>query len=315
MISGKEPIEHVAVIGTGMIGSDVSLYLAMRGLDPVMVGRTEESIDRGLTRIRRNMKELVDEGVYTNREAEKTIDRIHTSLDLDKSVSDVDLILEAVIENLEVKQGLFRRMETVAPDHAVLASCTSGLSPNDIGKICKRTQNILVTHFWNPPYLVPLVELVTHDNTADHVKEKLIGFLEALGKKPVLLKQDILGHIGNRLQHAMFREAAELIERGIAGAEEIDRVVKYGFGPRYSRIGPMEYVDSVGLDLQVAIESYLFEALSDAKKPQKPLTDQYNAGNLGMKTGKGFYDWTQRDPEELTRSKNREYIIRLGQSW
>jgi 3-hydroxybutyryl-CoA dehydrogenase len=310
-----ESIKQVAIIGTGMIGSDVTLYLAMRGLYPIMVGRTDESVDRGLSRIRGNMKELVDEGVFTDRQAEEIIARITTTVNLDEAVTEADLVLEAVIEDLEVKQNLFAVVEKAAPDRAIIASCTSGLSPNDIGEQCKRKENIMVTHFWNPPYLVPLVELVAHDNSSDHVKGKLIGFLESLGKKPVLLKRDILGHIGNRLQHAMFREAAELIDRGVAGAEEIDRVVKYGFGPRYSRIGPMEYVDSVGLDLQVAIESYLFEALSDAKKPQKPLTDRYDAGYLGMKTGKGFYDWSERDPGELIKRKNREYIIRLEQPW
>lgn len=308
-------IKQVAIIGTGMIGSDVALSLAMRGLSPIMVGRTDESVDRGLSRIRGNMKELIDEGVYNRQEGARIIGRIDTAISPDKAVSEADLVLEAVIEDLEVKRNLFAVLEKAAPDHAILASCTSGLSPNDIGEQCKRSENIMVTHFWNPPYLVPLVELVAHDNASDRVKEKLITFLESLGKKPVLLKRDILGHIGNRLQHAMFREAAELMDRGVAGAEEIDRVVKYGFGPRYSRIGPMEYVDSVGLDLQVAIESYLFEALSDAKKPQKPLTDRYNAGNLGMKTGKGFYDWNKRDPGELIRRKNREYIIRLEQPW
>ncbi|MCP4395906.1 MAG: 3-hydroxyacyl-CoA dehydrogenase family protein, partial [bacterium] len=189
------------------------------------------------------------------------------------AVREADFVLEGILEDIQVKQDFFAELDHHCPPHTILASGTSGLSPNVIGERIQRKDKMLVAHFWNPPYLVPLVELVAHDEISQETLESVMAFLKTVGKTPILLKKDIAGHIGNRLQHAMFREAIHLVEQGIATPEDIDRVIMNSLGPRYSMIGPMEYMDSVGLNLQVAVQSYLFESLADAKKPQTLLME------------------------------------------
>lgn len=309
----SERIQHITVVGTGMIGSDVALLCAMFKYPVIMLGRTEESIKRGLNRIRKNLNGLVAEEVYTQAEAEQILSSVKPETRLPEAVREADFVLEGIIENLEVKQAMFMELDKHCPPHTILASGTSGLSPNAIGENVKRKDKMLVAHFWNPPYLVPLVELVAHDELSQESLDRVFEFLLSLGKMPILLKKDIAGHIGNRLQHALFREAIHLVEQGVATPEDIDAVIMNSLGPRYSMIGPMEYMDSVGLDLQVAVQSYLFEALADAKSPQKILMENYNRGDYGAKTGKGFYDWSVKSLDEMVSRQNKRFIDRLKQ--
>ena len=306
-----EDIRNITVLGTGMVGPDITLLCAMNGYSVVMVGRSPESIQRGLNRLQKNLKTLVVEEVYNEKEAEDILPNISTETSLPDGVSEADFVFEAIIEDLQVKQDIFSRLEKHCPAHALLASSTSGLSPNDIGARTDAKDRVLVTHFWNPPYLVPLVEVVATDEASRENTDLAIKFLENLGKKPILLKKDILGSIGNRLQHALFREAMNLVEEGVADPDDIDQVVLNSLGPRYSMIGPMEYMDAVGLDLQVAIQSYLFESLTDAKSPQKVLLEKCKRGDLGVKTGKGFFDWTKKDADDMVARQNRRFIDRL----
>jgi 3-hydroxybutyryl-CoA dehydrogenase len=254
---------------------------------------------------------LIAEGVYTQEEADQIVDSIHTETRMPEAVRDADFVLEGIIENLEVKQEFFAQLDQHCPPHTILASGTSGLSPNEIGMNITRKEKMVVAHFWNPPYLVPLVELVAHDDLSQESLEAVFEFLKNVGKAPILLKKDIAGHIGNRLQHAMFREAIHLVEQGVATPEDIDQVIMNSLGPRYSMIGPMEYMDSVGLNLQVAVQSYLFEALADAKKPQRLLMENYEHGDYGAKTGKGFYDWSVKSLDEMVSRQNFRFIERL----
>jgi 3-hydroxybutyryl-CoA dehydrogenase len=306
-----QQIRRVAVIGTGMIGPDICLACAMAGYPVAMVGRKPESVERGLSRFRRNLNGLRKAGVYGDQEAAQIESRLSTSTDLAAALEQADFVFEAIIENLEAKQALFAEIERHCPECALIASSTSGLSPTQIGSGMRAPHRMLVMHFWNPPYLVPLVEVVAGGRTSADTTETALDFLRALGKEPVLLKKDILGHIGNRIQHAMFREAIHLVEKGIATPEDIDRVITSSLGPRYSMIGPMEYLDSVGLDLNMAIHSYLLKELADDREPQALLREKYERGEYGAKTGRGFYDWTERSLEEMTARQNKRFIDRL----
>lgn len=306
-----EQIKRIGVIGTGMIGPDISLACAMAGYPVTIVGRTRESVERGLARFRKNLQSLVVAGLYSNEETGEVDSLLSASTDLETGLQKADFVFEAVVENLEIKQKLFGEIERYCSEHTLMASSTSGLSPTDISGRMKAPERMLVMHFWNPPYLVPLVEVVAGNRTSPDTTETALGFLCGLGKEPVLLKKDILGHIGNRIQHAMFREAIHLIEEGVATPEDIDRVITSSLGPRYSMIGPMEYLDSVGLDLNVAIHSYLLNDLADDKAPQKLLRRKYDQGDCGAKTGRGFYDWSDRSLEEMTTRQNKRFIDRL----
>ena len=306
-----ENIHNITTLGTGMIGPDITLLCAMNHYSVTMLGRTEQSIARGMSRIRKNLKALVEAEVFSEKEAEAILLYIKTSTRLPEAVQKADFVFEGIIENLQVKQEVFLELDQHCPSHTILASSTSGLSPNDIGAKVQRKDKMLVAHFWNPPYLVPLVEVVAGDSTSKQTMSIILEFLERLGKKPVLLKKDILGHIGNRLQHALFREAINLVEQGVADPEDIDQVILNSLGPRYSMIGPMEYMDSVGLDLNIAVHSYLFATLDDSKSPQKLLLDKFNKGEYGLKSGKGLFDWSKKDPDDFVARQNKRFIDRL----
>ena len=308
-----EKIQKITSVGTGMIGSDVSLLCAMSGYSITMFGRSEAGVERGLNRFRKNLADLVKSDIFTQAGAGEIQARLRTSIDLPEALADADIAFEAVSEKLELKQEIFVQFDSYCPPHALLLSGTSGMSPNDIGaRMTRRHHQMMVCHFWNPPYLVPLVELVAHKASSQETIDIMMGFLESLGKTPVLLKKDIAGHIGNRLQHAIFREAINLVEKGVATPEDIDRVMMSSLGPRYSMIGPMEYMDSVGLDLQHDVQSYLFATLADAKKPQGVLLEKNAQGNYGAKTGKGFYNWSsEKNLDEMVSRQNTRFIERL----
>jgi 3-hydroxybutyryl-CoA dehydrogenase len=305
-------IQQITVVGTGMIGPDVSLACTMAGYPVTMVGRNEKSIAKGVNRFRKNLQNLVAAELFTQAEADDILARMTTSANLPDAVSNADIAFEAVLEKLDVKQEIFARFDEHCPAHALLLSGTSGMSPNDIAANISRQDKMMVCHFWNPPYLVPLVELVAHDRASQDTIDAVMDFLRSLEKTPVLLKKDIVGHIGNRLQHTLYREAMHLVELGVATPADIDQVMMNSLGPRYSMIGPMEYMDSVGLKLQVDIQSYLFETLADAKEPQKVLMDMVENGADGAKNGKGFYDWTsEKNLDEMTARQNKRFIDRL----
>ena len=306
-----EEIKRIAVVGTGMIGPDISLACAMAGYPVTIVGRRRDSVERGMARFRKNLRSLVRVEVYRDEEAAEVDSQLSSSTDLKTGIEKADVVFEAVIEHLETKQELFVEIEKLCPKHALMASSTSGLSPTDISSRMKAGDRMLVMHFWNPPYLVPLVEVLAAEGTSKETIDTALAFLRILGKEPVLLKKDILGHIGNRIQHAMFREAIHLVEEGVATPEDIDRVILSSLGPRYSMVGPMEYLDSVGLDLNVAIHSYLLKDLADDKEPQELLRKKYDHSEYGAKTGKGFYDWSKKSLEEMTARQNKRFVDRL----
>lgn len=303
-----EDIKQVTVIGCGMIGPDISTSLLISGVGVRLVGLDEEDVSRGVANIEKDLTDLAEAGVITHEERTKALGMVEKATDISAAVQDADMVFEAVFEDVKVKQEVFAAIDSNCPDRAILCSSTSGLSPNDIGAHIKHQDRMMVTHFWNPPYLVPLVEIVPHDRLSEEARDLAFTFIEKLGKVPVILKKDFPGHIGNRLQHALYREALYLIEQGVADPTDIDKVVLASFGPRFSTIGPMEYFDSCGLDLHEKVQSYLYPTLCNAPEPQKILIDNIRAGHLGQKSRQGLYDWADRDDEEFRRRRNQRFI-------
>jgi 3-hydroxybutyryl-CoA dehydrogenase len=296
------------VIGCGMIGPDICALLLYNEIRTCLVGRNQASVRRGLSNLERDLSDLVDGGVISDRQKREALGLLDTSTDISEAAAESDVIFEAVYEDLNVKREVFARLDRSCRDSALLCSTTSGFSPNEIGAGLRHQDRMMVTHFWNPPHLVPLVEIVPHDAVSESARSAATAFIERLGKTPVVLKRDFPGHIGNRLQHALYREALYLIEEGIADPEDIDKVVLSSFGPRFSTIGPMEYFDSCGLDLHEQVQNHLYPTLCNAGKPQKILVDKVRAGHLGQKSGCGLYDWSDRDDEEFRRRRNQRFI-------
>ena len=222
-------------------------------------------------------------------------------------------MFEAVPEQLLLKQRIFGALEnSVSPD-TILASNSSAIPATEIGRNLLHRGRVLGTHFCNPPDLVPLVEVIENERTDDAVVRRTIELLRHAGKTPVHVRRDIPGFIGDRLQHAMKREAIALVASGVCDAETIDTVVKEGFGARMAMLGPMEQSDSVGLDLTLEIAEVLYQHLDRTPGPHPYLREKVDAGKLGMKSGEGFYDWKERDADAV-RSRLSEFLVQQAKA-
>jgi 3-hydroxybutyryl-CoA dehydrogenase len=235
---------------------------------------------------------------------------VRSSTDLEAEVVNADLLVESIPEDLPLKQRFFQRLASVAPAKTILASNTSGISISAIAEGSGHPERILTTHFWNPPHVMPLVEVVMGQRTLESVAQQTVDILKRCGKIPVLVRKDTPGQLGNRLQHALVREAIHIIHEGIATAEDVDLAVKNGFGLRLPVWGVLEHADAVGLDLVKSVQDYVLPALRNETFADPLLTQKVQEGNLGAKSGKGFYDWTIRDMS-AAKARRDDFLIRF----
>ncbi|MDD3185510.1 MAG: 3-hydroxyacyl-CoA dehydrogenase family protein [Anaerostipes sp.] len=301
-------IKKVAVIGAGMMGKGIAQVCT--NIEEVEVCLYDVQEVDIYPDIEKNFNQLGAKGVFSKEEIDERMSRIHFSTDLKEAAGEADLVFECVFENLELKQSIFKQLEETCKEHAILATNTSVMSPTQISEKMKTKARFVGTHFWNPAYLIPLVEVVIADGTSFEVAQKVIDFLNRAGKKAVLCKKDVPGFIANRMQHALWREAISIVEHGIADAKTVDEAVKYSFGLRLPQLGPIENADMVGTDLTYNIHDYVLNYLEDSKRPSPVLTDLKDKGDLGFKTGKGFMEYTK---EEIQASKDNlnEYLIKM----
>jgi 3-hydroxybutyryl-CoA dehydrogenase len=292
-----------AVIGTGMMGPGIAMTLACGGVDAVIVGRTDESAAYGLDSARRLLALLRREGLAGEAAS------LSATSSFENGLLDADLVIESAPENLPFKQSLFARMDATAPDRAVLASNTSGLSITAIGELCRRRERIMTTHFWNPPHLVPLVEIVMSPHTDLVLAQSMHALLTKCGKVPVLVKKDTPGQLGNRMQMAMVREAANIVREGIADAEAVDLAARMGFGIRLPAYGVLEHQDIVGLEMCAGILEYV---ASDVYNGTEALAHRelIAQGFTGASSGRGFYDWTVKDPAEA-KARRDAFVLQV----
>jgi len=228
-------------------------------------------------------------------------------------MQDATFVFEAAPEKLPLKQKIFAELEGVVAPDTILASNSSAIRSTEIGRHLKHRGRVVGTHFWNPPHLVPLVEVIQNEKTSDEVVHATMALLRHAGKVPVHVRRDVPGFVGNRLQHAMKREAFALIAAGVCDAETIDTVVKEGFGARTAVLGPMEQSDLVGLDLALDIADVLYEHLDRTAGPHPFLRDKVKAGKLGMKTGEGMRRWTPESAEAVRTRLSRFLAEQAGE--
>ncbi len=302
--------QRVLVVGAGLMGRGIAQVFASRGCAVTLTDVGDQVLARGLEEIRRSLTRLADEGLGERAEIEPTLGRIRVTTDLDAAAPGIDLAVEAVTENLELKRRVFRRLDARCPPGAILATNTSVISITEIAEGCRRPERVVGAHFWNPAVLVPLVEVVPGERTSAAVVEATVALLAAAGKHPVRIRKDVPGFVGNRLQHALWREAISIVEQGIATPEVVDEVVKHGFGLRLPVLGPLENAELVGLDLTLAIHDYLLKHLDASPSPSPLLSEKVAAGELGFKTGRGFRDWS---PQEMDRVRTglETHLLRL----
>ncbi len=299
MSENQRQFPNILVVGAGLMGSGIAQLFAYGGHTVVLTDVSEDILAGAEEKIRRSLERMADQGLARVDLIEPALGRIRTMSDLAEATRGARFVVEAVPEYLELKQEIFRRLDTLCPVEAILATNTSVISITQIAAKSLRQERIVGTHFWNPPTLVPLVEVVPGERTSPETVETTYALLAAVGKHPVRVKQDVPGFVGNRLQHALWREAVSIVEHGIADAEVVDEVIKFGFGMRLPVLGPLENADMVGLDLTLAIHDYILKHLESSPNPSPLLTRKVAKGELGFKSGgRGFRDW---NAEQMNR--------------
>jgi len=302
--------ENIAVIGAGLMGHGIAQIFAVHGHSVALMDLQEDLLIRAIDHIRGNLGLMAQKGIVSAAEIEPAIQRIKTTIDLKEAVSQAQFVVEAVLEKLELKQQIFKDIDSFSPPDAILATNTSVISITQIAQKSKNRSRIVGTHFWNPPYLIPLVEVIRGDETAAEVVEKTYALLQRVGKHPVRVHKDVPGFVGNRLQHALWREAVSIVANGIADAATVDECIKFGFGLRLPQLGPMENIDMVGTDLTLAIHDYILKHLENSPDPSPILAEKVARGELGFKSGQGFQTWS---PEQAQQSRKElvEYLLKM----
>jgi 3-hydroxybutyryl-CoA dehydrogenase len=294
-----DDISRVAVVGAGLMGHGIAQEFSLAGYEVHIQDMTEEKLKQAIRNIQVNLGMLKEAGTVTQKQADSVPHTIHVTTDLEEAVGKADVVIEAVYENLELKQEIFQNLDQLCPKHAILASNTSTLMPSRLASSTKRPDKVLVTHYFNPPYLMPLVEIVRHSETSDDTVDTIYELLKGLGKSPAIVQKEVPGFVGNRLQLALFREALSIVEKGVATPQDVDTVVKTGFGRRYAAAGPFEIWALAGWDLVLAVAGYVQSDLESSTEISPLLREKVEKGELGVKSGKGFYDWTPESAEAL----------------
>lgn len=305
-------IRRVAVIGTGQMGPGIAQTCAMAGYDVIVIARSAASVERARTKVRANLDAMQPYGLVAADEIESIEARIRYRTDGLVATADADLVIEGVSEDLPLKQQLFAELEQVCRADTIVMSTTSGLRCTDIAAHMTRPERAIVGHYWNPPHLLPLVEVAPGEKTAPAVTDAVFAFLRSTGHAPVLTRKEVVGFVANRLQHALWREAFALVEQGISTPEEVDEALKTSFGARTPVLGIFEHADLVGLDLVQYLHSYMLADLDTKKGPNPVLVERVQRGELGVKTGKGFYDWSQKSAAEVLKARDAELLERAA---
>lgn len=302
---------RISVIGAGTMGHGIAVAFAVGGCSVTLYDADEEALRAARENVRNGVSTLVEHDAVKLDEsgpAENAIDYVSS---LSSAVADADLVVEAVPEDIDIKVDVLRAVERSAPAGAVIASNTSSLSITELGASMEDPSRVLGTHWFHPPHIVPVVEVVKGDETADRAVRDVSDLLERIGKDPVVVEKDIPGFIGNRIQSAMAHEAWSLLDAGVASAEDIDRAVKGTFGFRLPALGVFEKGDHSGLDIHAKVLTHLLEEIDRGTSPSHTLLDLVDAGHHGSKTGKGVYDWTDVDLGDVNDDRDRQLLSLL----
>ncbi len=297
------------VIGSGAMAPSLALCLTLAGHHTVLVARRKEALTEAKSAVDVAYGEL-EQADLLPAASSAWRDRLSFSTDLAGAAAGIDFAFEAVAEDAAVKQPIFAAIQQAARPEAILTSTTSGMAVDIIAKKCSDKGRIAVAHFANPPHLMPAVEIVPGSATDEAVMDRLYEFIAGLGKEPVRLKRDLPGHLFNRLQFALMREAFALVRNGAASAEEVDKVVKNGYALRLAAEGPLEKADLAGLPLVASVAEYLYPDLDTSQAPDD-LRTMIGEGKSGAKDGQGFFEWTPERGAAVIAERNQEVIRHL----
>lgn len=300
--------ESVLIFGSGMMGCAIGCCAALAHNKVIMYDVDAGVREKAPKRVFDNLDEVSSQGLYTLEQTEEAKKLISVSDDIELACEKAKVVIEAIIENLHIKQDVFENLDHLLPESVPILSNTSGLRITDISARTKHPERTLTTHFWLPANLIPLVEIVIGDNSSPELAVKIKEMLISWGKAPVIVKKDLPGQLANRILQAMIREAVNIVEIGLASPEDVDTAVKMGMALRFPVWGPLEHVDAAGLDLCGSVQNTVLPEISN-QTSASPLFNQFiQKGNLGYKTGRGFYDWSEKDMNALVKKRN-DFIV------
>ncbi len=303
-----ENINHIAIIGTGMIGASMAAMFTGNGYPTTMLALNEQEQIRGRDLYDTCFRDLIEKELVTEEQAKRCANLLSFTYDY-KEIAHTDFIFECVVERLDIKYCVYEMIEEHCKQFKVLASSTSALSADDLAEGLKTNKDkLVVAHPYNPPHLVPFVEVVKSKYTTEEAAQMAFDVLESTGRKVIIMQRCAPGFVANRLQHALLREAVHIVEEGLATPRDIDKALMYSFAPRYTSVGLFEHQDAAGLDMVKCIEDYLLPTLSNACTTPDYINKLVNENNLGMKTGKGIYDWPKEAQDEFRRKASAPYL-------
>ncbi len=308
MVLSAEQVKRVGVIGAGTMGHGIAQAYAQEGYPVAITDASKSALAGVKDRVKSNLETLAQEGLIPEKEIENLMARITVVDSLENAVRDADLVTEAVFEDLPTKTRIFQEMEKYCSPECILASNTSSFPMTQISSQMEKPERAIVTHWMNPPYLVPLVEVVPGEKTSEETCKTAYDILLKIKKVPVKVQKEILGFLINRIQTAMNREVYHLAEIGAASAEDIDRAVVTSLGFRLAFLGPLLVRDLAGLDVTYKVDETLLAELDSSIQPNRLLKDIVDRGEHGAKTGKGFFSYTPESLAEIIRERDRRFI-------
>ena len=299
-----EHIKKIGIVGAGTMGAGVAEIFAQFGYTVILYNRSKAGMQRALEHLQ--SKVTVDP-IPIEKETDAAGAKIYTTHDL-AELAQVDLISESIAENLEVKQDIFRKLDEICDAKTLFTTNTSGLSISQIATAVSHPERFAGMHYFNPPQIVPAMEIIKGKETSDATCEVLMDLAKQMQKQPILVQKDVPGFVASRLQFAVVREALHLVEEGIASPADIDAVMKHGLGLRWALLGPLEIADLGGLDIFNTVGSYVAKSMSNATDSPKVLQDLVAAGKLGAKTGSGFYDYPPGKASALIAERDEKLL-------
>lgn len=301
-------VNKIAIIGTGMIGASLAAMFTGNGYPTVMLAISGKGAAGGLERYRTNFQDLMAEHLVT-KDQMLACERLLQITQSYEDIADADFVYECVLENKEAKYSIYEKIDSCCKNVRGISSTSSAM---DTDLLCqgftKYRDRFAVAHPWNPPHLVPCVEIVRGKYTAEWALQIIVNVLESCGRAPVVMNKSVPGFVANRLQHALYREAAYMVEQGIATPQDVDRALQTSFVPRYTAVGIFEHFDYAGLDMIKSIEETLYGDLCDTKQPHELVLSHYNKGELGYKTGRGVLDWSGVDIDAYRKRAAAPYL-------
>lgn len=301
-------INQVSVIGAGIMGNGIAQVIATAGVRVSIYDIDENNLSKAFLTIEQNLNKMVEKSILNDDDIPFILENIQGTSNLEECLSDTNMVIEVVPENLTLKQSLYEKIESMITNDVIIASNTSAIPLSELTEFVKYPERFIITHFINPAPFIPLVEIIAIEETSKEVIVQTMDFIKKLGKSPVQLKKEIPGAVVNRLQAALLREAFHIVEEGVVTLQDIDEIMKEGPGFRWGIIGPMQMVDLGGLDTWGRILDHLGPELASSKKSPMLIKRLVEQGNLGGKVGKGIYEYDGNSLEEIIKDRDNKFI-------